>query len=174
MPVKYGGLTQRILCSSMNYLHHRAKIGSMENEKRTNQFQQNMKWKHTFHSREGHSACFGSHWLNPRLSFPHTVFCFMWFGSFQGWIFTSFPKKNTTRLLVSYFNLRGSKLLLPYCLCLSTLDPQWERIWFTQSTPPPLSLFPWITFSAPLSNNSILKTVWRLIHQWLPGMAEKN
>lgn len=34
MPVKYGGLTQRTLCSSMNYLGHRAKRRSMENEKK--------------------------------------------------------------------------------------------------------------------------------------------
>lgn len=51
MPVKYEGLTQRILCTSMNYLNRRAKRRSMDNDKRDDQFQQHMTWKHTFCSR---------------------------------------------------------------------------------------------------------------------------
>ena len=37
-----------------------------------------------------------------------------------------FSKKNTNMASVS--NLRSSRLLLPYCLHLSSLDSQWERM----------------------------------------------
>ena len=58
MPVKYAGLTQRTLCSPIN---HRAERRNMENKRRSDRFQWNMKYKHAFSSRDSHSACFISY-----------------------------------------------------------------------------------------------------------------
>lgn len=58
------------------------------------------------------------------------LFYVVW-NHFRNWFSYHFQSKTQTRLLVSYFNVWYTRLLLTCCLCLSTLDPKWEKVWFT-------------------------------------------
>lgn len=173
VPVKYVGLTQRTLGSPMDYINHRVKRRHMEIKRETVPIEQEVSNIHSV-QRQSLSLSYKSLTI-PLTQLPWYCMLFnvVW-NHFKELIFISFSKKNTNEALSLLLNLRSSRLLWPYCFCLSTLDLKRESIWFTQSMSPPFGLFLQFIFQQHLAITLYLKQCGDWYTSDLPVIVEKN
>lgn len=172
MPVKYAGLTQRTLCSPIN---HRAERRNMENKRRSDRFQWNMKYKHAFSLKRQSLSLFYKLLTTPQTQFSDTICYFMWFGIISRVIFMAFQRKTQTwHLSPTYSGVQRLLLPLTVFIFLVLAHSGKECSSHPKYPPPPFWAVLKAHIAAPITITPYLKQYGDWYTNDLPVSLENN